>query len=79
MRCSMLDVQCSALEFHSITHERLNVGTVNGAMASGGPAGSLSQQGGMRNFADVNLTARDATALHLRVAFQAKIRVIFYK
>jgi hypothetical protein len=46
-------------------------------VAAGAPTGSLAQVGRVISLADVNLSASNAWALILRVAFQAKVRVIF--
>jgi len=51
----------------------MNVGAVNGGMATRSPAGTLPQESGMRRGADVNLTG--LAMLHLGVAAQAEIRV----
>ena len=45
---------------------------MNGCVAAGRPAAAKSQFRGVRRVADINLARRP---LHLRVAFQAKIRV----
>jgi hypothetical protein len=56
----------------------MNVGTVNGGMASCAPTGPLAKEGGVVDSSDVNLAGGNARAgLILGVAFEAKIRVGF--
>ena len=71
----MFDVRRS--NFISIPHFGIDVRAVNGTVAASRPARSLSQQCGVRDFANVNFTARNARTLHLRVAFQTKVGIAF--
>src|SRR4051812_24748491 len=46
-------------------------------VASGAPASALAQVSAVGRMTDVNLPGSDPSALHLRMAFQAQVRVVF--
>ena len=60
-----------------VEHERVDVGAVDGAVATGGPAGTAIHVDGMIHFADEELAGLVRGPLNLHVALEAKIVVAF--
>ena len=64
------DGACSVLELG------VDVGAVNGGVATGGPAAALPHKRGMVHLADEQVAGR---GLRLRVAFQAEVGVMLHE